>query len=267
MVVGVRRPMPRRRSGHTTTVTIGAERFCLTANRRDDGSLGEVFIHWGKHGTSAAGLVSTYAVALSLGLQHQVPLADLIRPGLDQFFVPNGHTDDPEIPRVRSAVDYIARRLAIDWLPYPERALLGVYTLTERVHRASTWIEAHEPSQAGRLRSGRLPVPHPDVRYISPAGLARRARQQPGDHDLEEFADGRCEVQAHGGQRRVGRVGRQHRSRWLRVRPQRPGHHGDGAGQLEGVVLAEFGHAPAVGRGRASHPYRPARQRWPSVNS
>src|SRR5271165_7559461 len=64
----------------TTTVTIGVERFCLTANRRDDGSLGEVFIHWGKHGTSAAGLVSTYAVALSLGLQHQVPLADLIRP-------------------------------------------------------------------------------------------------------------------------------------------------------------------------------------------
>ena len=144
MVVSVRRHqhthLPRRRSGHTTTVTIGAEPFCLTANERDDGSLGEVFIHWGKHGTSAAGLVSSYATALSLGLQHHVPPAELIRPGLDQFFVPNGHTDDPEIPRVRSVVDYIARRLAIDWLPYAERAELGVYTLTERVQRASTWI-------------------------------------------------------------------------------------------------------------------------------
>jgi hypothetical protein len=146
MVVAVRRPMPRRRSGHTTTVTIGAERFCLTANQRHDGSLGEVFVHWGKHGTSTAGLVTGYAAALSVGLQHHVPLADLIRPGLDQFFVPNGHTDDPEIPRVGSAVDYIARRLAIDWLPYPERAGLGVYTLTERVQRASTWIEASERS-------------------------------------------------------------------------------------------------------------------------
>ena len=58
--------------------------------------------------------------------------------------MPNGHTDDPEIPRVRSAVDYIARRLAIDWLPYAERAGLGVYTLTERVHLASTWIAASE---------------------------------------------------------------------------------------------------------------------------
>jgi hypothetical protein len=95
--------MARRRIGHTTAVTIGAERFYLTANQRDDGSLA-----------------------------RRVPLAELIRPGLDQYFMPNGRTDDPEIPRVWSAVDYIARRLALDWLPYPDRAALGVYTLAER---------------------------------------------------------------------------------------------------------------------------------------
>ena len=76
--------------------------------------------------------MSTYAIALSVGLQHRVPLAELIRPGLGQDFMPNGPTDDPEIPSVWSAVDYIARRLAIDWLPYRDRALLGVYTVTER---------------------------------------------------------------------------------------------------------------------------------------
>ena len=132
MASRVHRPMPRHRSGHTTAVTIDAERFYLTANQRDDGGLGEVFIHWGKHGTSGAGLVSTYAIALSIGLRYRVPLAELIRPGLDQYFLPNGRTDDPEIPRVWSAVDYIARRLAIDWLPDPDRAALGVYTLAER---------------------------------------------------------------------------------------------------------------------------------------
>jgi ribonucleoside-diphosphate reductase alpha chain len=145
MVVGVRRTMSQRRSGHTTTVTIDTERFWITANQHDDGSLGEVFIHWGKHGSSDAGLAHTYAIALSLGLEHQVPLADLVRSGLDQVFVPNGHTDDPEIPRVRSAVDYIARRLAIDWLPYPDRAALGVYTVTERVQRAGAWMATQEP--------------------------------------------------------------------------------------------------------------------------
>ena len=125
-MAGVRRQMPRRRSGHTTAVAIGPERFYLTANQRDDGSLGEVFVQWGKHGSSGAGLASSYAVALSVGLAHRVPLADLIRPGLGQFFQPNGPTDDPEIPRVLSAVDYIARRLAIDWLPPAERADLGI---------------------------------------------------------------------------------------------------------------------------------------------
>ena len=113
------------------------ELFCLTANQRDDGSLGEVFIHWGKHGTSSA----VAPMPCRLGLQHHVPLAELIRPGLTCSSCRTG-TDDPEIPRARSVVDDIARRLAIDWLPYAERAALGVYTLTERVHRASTWIEA-----------------------------------------------------------------------------------------------------------------------------
>jgi ribonucleoside-diphosphate reductase alpha chain len=161
MAVSVRRQLPRRRSGHTTTVAIGVERFHLTANGRADGRLAEVFIHWGQYGTSGAGLANSYAVALSTGLQHQVPLADLIRHGLDQFFVPNGHTDDPEIPRVRSAVDYIARRLAIDWLPYPDRAALGVYTLTERVQHASTWMAAQEPGG----RRGPTAGPRP-VRYL-----------------------------------------------------------------------------------------------------
>jgi ribonucleoside-diphosphate reductase alpha chain len=127
-------------------VTIGAERFYLTANQRDDGGLGEVFIHWGKYGSSSAGLVSTYAIALSIGLRHRVPLAELIRPGLGQYFMPNGRTDDPDIPRVWSAVDYIARRLALDWLPYPDRAVLGVYTLTERAGLSVA------PSGAGAAR-------------------------------------------------------------------------------------------------------------------
>ena len=223
MVVSARRHhhahLPRRRSGHTTSVTIGAELFCLTANQRDDGSLGEVFIDWGKHGTrSAAGehlrrrLVARPAASR--------PLGELIRPGLDQFFVPNGHTDDPEIPRVRSAVDYIARRLAIDWLPYAERAELGVYTLTERVHRASTWITA--------LRA-----------------------EQPGGQHLEHLAEGGGEVQPHRGQRRVGGVGGQHRGRRLGVRPHRGGRHDGRAGQPERVGLAEFGHGPRAARRRA----------------
>jgi hypothetical protein len=151
MASAVQPHMPRRRSGHTTAVTIGAERLYLTANQRDDGSLGEVFIQWGKHGTSSAGLVSTYASALSLGLQHRVPLAELIRPGLGQYFMPNGCTDDPEIPIVWSAVDYISRRLALDWLPYSDRTALGVFTRAE--HLTGVALPSAPP---GRNAPGRL---------------------------------------------------------------------------------------------------------------
>lgn len=109
--------MAQHRGGRTTEVAIGGERFTLTANERADGSLGEVFIRHGKQGNAGAGLLDSYAMALSVGLRHGVPLADLLRPGLGLSFLPNGFTSDPEIPRVRSVVDYVARRLALDWLP------------------------------------------------------------------------------------------------------------------------------------------------------
>jgi ribonucleoside-diphosphate reductase alpha chain len=147
--IAAQRHMPRRRAGHTTAVTIGGERFYITANGHADHTLGETFIQWGKQGTTGAGLMDVYAVALSVGLQHRVPLADLIRDGLDMYFVPNGRTDDPEIPRVRSVVDYIARRLAIDWLPYSERTELGIFTVTERMANAQDWMDSQDV-QLGR---------------------------------------------------------------------------------------------------------------------
>jgi ribonucleoside-diphosphate reductase alpha chain len=142
--------MPRRRAGHTTEVTIGGEQFWLVANAGTDGSLGEVFIRWGKHGSGAAGLMDLYGSALSMALQHGIPLADLIRTSLSLRFAPDGRTDDPDIPQVGSVADYVARRLAIDWLPVDERASLGVYTRAERLGLAQRW-----PS--GLLPAGALP--------------------------------------------------------------------------------------------------------------
>jgi hypothetical protein len=107
---------------HTTSVTIAGECLQLSTNAREDGSLGEIFIQWGRNETAGGGLVGTYAAALSLGLQHEVPLVDLLRQGLGLRFVPAGRTDDPEIPWAYSIPDYIARRLAIDWLPHHQRA-------------------------------------------------------------------------------------------------------------------------------------------------
>jgi ribonucleoside-diphosphate reductase alpha chain len=131
-----------RASGHTTRVTIDGERFHLTANANADGGLGEVFLGWGSHGTTAAGLIDSYATAFSIGLRHGIPPCELIRHGLGLRFSPAGRTDDPDIPTALSIADYVARRLALDWLPRDERADLGVYTLAERLGRARAWIPA-----------------------------------------------------------------------------------------------------------------------------
>jgi ribonucleoside-diphosphate reductase alpha chain len=125
--------MPRRRDGHTTAVTIGehGERFYLTANACENGRLCEVFIKWGKQGSTPAGLMEMYALALSVNLQSGIPLVDHLHQLLDLRFEPLGETDDPQIPHVRSPMDWVARRLAIDWLPYTERAAEGIYTAAE----------------------------------------------------------------------------------------------------------------------------------------
>lgn len=127
----IQRHMPRLRTGHTTTVTIGGERLDLTANAHVDGSLGEVFLKWGKPGSSTAGLVDAYAVALSVCLQSGVPLVDLVHQMVDLRFEPFGDTDDPDFPHVRSVMDWVGCRLAVDWLPFGERAAEGIYTSEE----------------------------------------------------------------------------------------------------------------------------------------
>jgi hypothetical protein len=157
------RNTPHRRRGHTTTVIIGGERFSLIATERGDGSLGEVRIGCGKHGSGIAGLMDAYATAISAGLQHGVPLADLLRPGLGLCFAPGGSTDDPEIPRVRSVVDYFSRRLAVDWLPDADRAALDVLAIGERVARAVDQTGADAPA-------GYLAVARAGVRVLAWAG-------------------------------------------------------------------------------------------------
>jgi hypothetical protein len=136
------RNMSCRRRGHITSATIGGELFSLTATERADATLCEVRIGCGKHGSCIAGLMDAYATAISAGLQHGVPLADLLRPGLGLRFAPGGSTNDPEIPRVRSVVDYFSRRLAIDWLPDTDRAALGVLAIDERGAQAGVRVLA-----------------------------------------------------------------------------------------------------------------------------
>jgi hypothetical protein len=126
-----RRRMPRARRGTTTSFQIGGTEFFLTANGHDDGTAGEVFAKFGKDGSTTAGLMDLLSIAISLGLQHGVPLETFVAKFADMRFEPMGMTDDPDIPTTTSVGDYLARRLAVDWLDHEARRRLNVLTPDE----------------------------------------------------------------------------------------------------------------------------------------
>jgi ribonucleoside-diphosphate reductase alpha chain len=123
--------LPRARTGTTTSFQVAGTELFVTANGQPDGTLGEVFAKFGKEGSTTAGLMDLLSIAISLGLQHGVPPETFVRKFKGMRFEPMGRTDDPEIPDVASIGDYLARRIALDWLPFETRRALGVLAADE----------------------------------------------------------------------------------------------------------------------------------------
>ncbi len=111
-----RQKLPRSRSGVTTSFEVGdADGYMIVSRYDDSDTPGEVFLKLGKQGSTVAGLVDAFSLMLSLALQYGVPLETITQKLSEMRFEPMGYTDDPEIPQVKSIVDYVARRLALDF--------------------------------------------------------------------------------------------------------------------------------------------------------
>lgn len=111
-----RRHLPRVRSSYTVAFNVGGAEGSLTAGTQPDGQLGEIFLRLGKHGSTLAGLAEAFSIVMSLALQHGVPLALIVERLQGLKFEPAGFTDDEDVPTATSIVDYIAHRLAQDFL-------------------------------------------------------------------------------------------------------------------------------------------------------
>jgi ribonucleoside-diphosphate reductase alpha chain len=104
----------------------------MTAGAYEDGSLGEVFLKLGKQGSTLAGVMDAFSIAVSIGLQYGVPLETFVEKFTNLRFEPAGMTDDKDIRMAQSMMDYIFRRLALDYLPFEQRSAMGLYTVAER---------------------------------------------------------------------------------------------------------------------------------------
>jgi ribonucleoside-diphosphate reductase alpha chain len=134
VVVGaVRERLPRRRVSTTFSFRVADCEGYVTVGEYEDGRPGEVFIKVSKQGSTLAGIMDAFSISISLGLQHGVPLATYVRKYVNMKFEPSGMTDDADLRIATSIVDYIFRRLALDYLNPTEREDLGVLSTSERI--------------------------------------------------------------------------------------------------------------------------------------
>jgi ribonucleoside-diphosphate reductase alpha chain len=112
-----RRRLPHRRAGYTQKARIGNHNLYLRTGEYADGTLGEIFIDMHKEGAAFRSMTNCFAIAISLGLQHGVPLDEFVDAFVFTRFEPNGIVSgNPHIKMTTSLIDYIFRELAITYL-------------------------------------------------------------------------------------------------------------------------------------------------------
>jgi len=127
----IRRKLPRKRSSTTYHFEVADLDGFFTVGEYADGTPGELFINVSRQGSTLAGLMDSFAISVSHGLQYGVPLKSYVKTLRGTSFAPFGITDDPEIRTASSITDYIVRRLALDYLSFDDRLELGLASLDD----------------------------------------------------------------------------------------------------------------------------------------
>ncbi|MCB0910516.1 MAG: vitamin B12-dependent ribonucleotide reductase, partial [Propionibacteriaceae bacterium] len=151
-----RKRLPKSRISRTTSFSVAGAEGYMTSGQYDDGALGEVFLKLGKQGSTLAGVMDAFSIAVSIGLQYGVPLEQFAQKFTNLKFEPAGMTDDPDVRMAQSIMDYIFRRLSLDYLSFDERAELGIYTAAERARYVETGKYLSEEDEAEVIESESL---------------------------------------------------------------------------------------------------------------
>jgi ribonucleoside-diphosphate reductase alpha chain len=134
----VRKRLPRSRPSQTISFSVGGAEGYLTAGSYPDDGMGELFLKFGKQGSTLGGVMDAFSIAVSIGLQYGVPLETFVEKFTNLRFEPAGLTDDPDIRMAQSIMDYVFRRLALDYLDFETRSSMGIHTAGERARQLET---------------------------------------------------------------------------------------------------------------------------------
>jgi ribonucleoside-diphosphate reductase alpha chain len=166
----------------------------MTASSYPDDGVGEVFLKLGKQGSTLAGVMDAFSMAISVGLQYGIPLESYVAKFTNMRFEPAGITDDSDIRMASSVMDYIFRRLALDHLSYEERSELGILTTAERSAAlsgedpAASAAEDIDPVELAQSAQVEDVQPRPAAREAQP-GTAPRADSLPQPRSSTELIE------------------------------------------------------------------------------
>ncbi|UDY36806.1 vitamin B12-dependent ribonucleotide reductase [Dermatobacter hominis] len=156
----VRERLPRTRTSKTFEFRVADCKGFVTVGEYADGRPGELFIRVSKQGSTLAGIMDAFAISVSHGLQYGVPLRAFVAALVGMRFEPAGMTDDPEVRIANSLVDYLFRRLALEYIPYDERVELGILGTSERLQPTLPGVEeATTPTVQGTDAPSDPPTP------------------------------------------------------------------------------------------------------------
>jgi ribonucleoside-diphosphate reductase alpha chain len=174
----VRRRLPKNRTATVTRFSVAGAEGYMTASKYPDDGVGELFLKLGKQGSTLAGVMDAFSMAISISLQYGVPLEKWVEKFTNMRFEPAGITDDPDIRIASSVLDYVFRRLALDHLPYETRAEMGILSASERSAQlagedSAALAEEQDPEEMAQSAPVERPQPrHEDQPEPRVAGLA-----------------------------------------------------------------------------------------------
>jgi len=165
----VRRQLPKRRNSKTYKFHLADLKGFFTIGEYDDGTPGELFVSVSKQGSTLSGLMDSFAIAVSHGLQYGVPLKSYVRTLMSTSFAPAGITDDQEIRTASSITDYIMRRLALDYLSFDDRLELGLASLDDMPDVQTTLLTDDRSADGQLVEQSEQPVSDYVVQRIETA--------------------------------------------------------------------------------------------------
>jgi ribonucleoside-diphosphate reductase alpha chain len=182
----VRQKLPRTRTSKTFSFRVADCRGFATVAEYEDGRPGELFLNVSKQGSTLAGIMDSFAISVSHGLQYGVPLEAFVETFMNRRFEPAGMTDDPDLRIATSLVDYLFRKLAIEYLPYDKRVEIGVLTTEERIQPTLPGVE--ESAVANEPMVQELPLadqpPSAAVAPVPPSPPAPAAQPRDRKHEV-----------------------------------------------------------------------------------